>query len=120
MRDQLPRQYKQSYRVAAPALQSTEERGRNITTCSGDSEEKKLNWMSQLLSSILTLLQNQTDLQLEDLNTGGQVDCTLLFILRSLSRDQLEELRPAVELHHDCNSDSCSGQLLTPVGNCDN
>jgi hypothetical protein len=65
----------------------------------------------------VTLLKNQTDLQLGELNTGGQSDCTLFFILRSLSRDQLDELRSDVELHHDCNSDTCSGQLLNPLGN---
>jgi hypothetical protein len=51
--------------VAAPALQIPGDRGRNITICSNDKDKEKLHWMSQLLSSILTLLQNQTELQLE-------------------------------------------------------
>jgi hypothetical protein len=42
--------------VSAPAILSTAERGRNITTCSTDTDEEKLNWMTQLLSSIVTLL----------------------------------------------------------------
>ena len=71
--------------VAAPALQVQGDRGRNITICSSDTDEEKLQWMSQLLSSILTLLQNQTDLQLESLNLGEHIDCSLLSILRSLS-----------------------------------
>ena len=60
--------------VAARALQNSEDRGRNITISSTDSDEEKLHWMSQLLSSILTLLQNQTELQLENLNSGEQAD----------------------------------------------
>jgi hypothetical protein len=52
------------------------ERGRNITSCSTDTDEEKLNWMTQLLSNIVTLLQNQTDLKLEAITAGGHADST--------------------------------------------
>ena len=55
--------------VAAPALQTTGDKGKNITISSNDTDEEKLLWMSQLLASILSLLQNQTDLQLESLSS---------------------------------------------------
>ena len=83
--------------VSAPGILFTAERGRNITAYSTDSDEVKLEWMTQLLSSIITLLQGQNDPHLETLITGGQADCTILTILRSLSNEQLEELRPDAE-----------------------
>jgi hypothetical protein len=72
---------------------------------------------TQLLSGIITLLQGYTDPQLETFTTGGQVDCTILTILRSLSREQLEESRPDADLHKDCTEDICHGQFLTLLGN---
>ena len=103
--------------VSAPGILCTAERGRNITAYSTDSDEVKLEWMTQLLSSIITLLQGQNDPHLETLTTGGQADCTILTILRSLSNKQLEELRPDAKLHKDCTVDICHGKLLTFVGN---
>ena len=102
--------------VSAPAILCTAERGRDISAYSTESDEVKLEWMTQLLSSIVTLLQGQTDPQLETISTGVQVDYTILTILQSLSKEQLEELRPDAELHPDCTVDICYGQLLTPLG----
>jgi hypothetical protein len=94
--------------IAAPALQTTVERGRNITISSTNTDEEKPLWMSQLLASILSLLQNQTVLQLESIRPGEHTDCTLLTILRSLSYEQLEELRPDLVLHGECASTHCN------------
>ena len=83
--------------VSALAILCTAERGRKIPAYSTDSYEVKFEWMTQLLSSIITLHIGQNDPHLETLTTGGQADCTILTILRSLSNEQLEELRPDAE-----------------------
>ena len=73
--------------------------------------------MTELLASILSLIQNQTVLQLESIRPGEHTDCTLLTILRSLSFEQLEELRPDLVLHRDCDSTHCKRSTLAPLGN---
>jgi hypothetical protein len=100
--------------IAAPAMQSTGERGRNITVSTTSTDEEKLLWMTELLASILSLLQNQTVLQLESIRPGEHTDCTHLTILQSLSSEQLEELRPDLVLHSDCDSTHCNRSTLAP------
>jgi hypothetical protein len=65
----------------------------------------------------MSLLQKQTVLQLEYIRPGEHTDCTLLTILRSLSYEQLEELRPDLVLHGDCDSTHCNRLTLAPLGN---
>jgi hypothetical protein len=85
--------------VTSPAVGCPVSRGRNITPYSTESDEEKKAWLTQLLCSLITLLQGYTDPELETFSTGCRVDCFLLSTLRSLSREQLEELRPATESH---------------------
>ena len=92
--------------VACPAVRCPVGRGRNIPVYSTDSNEEKQEWLTQLLCSLITLLQGYTDPQLETFSTGGKVDCVILTILRSLSNEQLEELKPAFE----CTEDVCQGK----------
>ena len=87
--------------VASLAVRCPVGRGRNITLYSTVSDVEKKAWLTQLLCSLIILLQGYTDPQLERFSTGGRLDCLLLSILRSLSGEQLEELRPALESHVD-------------------
>ena len=100
--------------VACPAVRCPTGRGSNITVYSTDSNEEKQEWLTQLLCSLITLLQGYTDPQLETFTTGGKVDCVILTILRSLSREQLDELRPASETHRECTKDIVRARPQSP------
>ena len=100
--------------VTAPAVRCPVGRGRNITVYTTDTDEVKLEWLTPLLCGLITLLKEYIDPQLESFTSGGQADCTILTILRSLSHGQFEELRPYVDIHPDCTEDICHG--LTPMG----
>ena len=102
--------------VSSPAVCCAVGRGRNITVYSTDSNEEKHEWLTQLLCSLITLLQGYTGPQLETFTTGGQADCVILTILRSLSHEQLEELRPAADIHRECTEDVCQGQPPISMG----
>ena len=56
-------------------------------------------------------------IKLEMFLTSGNVNCHLLDILRSLTTEQLEQLRPTVVMHENCTGDECQGEEnLDPLG----
>ena len=55
--------------VARPAVRSPVSRGRNITVYLTDSDEEKKAWLTQLLYSLITLLQGYTDPKLGTFST---------------------------------------------------
>ena len=97
--------------LAGPAIRCPVSRGRYITCFTTDNDDDKKAWLIQLLESLITLLQEDRDLHLEVFATGGNDNCFMLDILRKLSIEQLEDLRPTTVIHEGCTGDQCLGGI---------
>jgi hypothetical protein len=65
--------------------------------------------MTEVLTSIVSVLQADKDLKLEPYLTDRVVNCHLMDTFRSLNHEKLEQLHPSIVVHtnctpHDCNS----------------
>ena len=60
--------------VSGQAVRCPVRRGHNITLNSTDKNDDKRAWLTQLLGSLISLLQEDWELKLEVFTTGGNMD----------------------------------------------
>ena len=90
---------------------------RTITCYTIDKDEDNKEWLTNLMSSLITLLQVENETKLEMFLTRGDVNCHLLDILRSLTTEELEQLRPTAVMHKSYTKAEChEGDRLDPLG----
>ena len=69
------------------------------------------------MNSLIILLQADNEIKLEMFLTGGDANCHMLDILRSLTTEQLEQLKPTAVMHENYTGDECQGgENLDPLG----
>ena len=74
--------------VPVPAVKCPVNKVRSITCYTTDNDEDKKVWLTNLINSIITPLQAVNEIKLEMFLTGGDVNCHLLDILRSLTTER--------------------------------
>ena len=67
--------------LAGPAVRCPVSRGRYIPCFTTDNDDDKKAWLTQLLESLILLLQEDRDLHLEVFANGGNENCFMLDIL---------------------------------------
>ena len=70
-----------AFRSSLNMLRCPVRRRSNITLYTTDNNDDKRAWVTQLLGSLISLLQEDRELQLEVFTTGGNVGCFMHGIL---------------------------------------